>query len=427
MLDDVQMTDAAREALARERLEELLALARTYRNWSIKELALALGRQPGRLVPDSGMPKIDLVVALAKALDWPIEAVVDHLVKSATSTRANTVSKHDELGDFSSLYTASLQRRMERDYFEAIRLAVRAGAAADTATRRAAACVIESDSHEAAGSYLEALRCLRTATELDGVDVEWRLLVDAKIANVLFMQGNRTQAIGIASTVVDYAGRFTNNHVAALAHALALWARAHALRASIPTRNFDAWRTLAQSAESDFSSAAGIVAELRAADLGYEARNLTFAGAIDVALLEVKAVLEPSDAPDAISRLLEILREGGDVQPAIGERKAWAAIALANTAKRMVSDDMQLWGILELASAALRAHAAATSNWYFAHQHLELDSERRRRLGSLAHGARNLDATEAKLVAGVLGHVPAARAHADDYFALYATREGVRS
>jgi hypothetical protein len=241
------------------------------------------------------------------------------------------------------------------------------------------------------------------------------------------MQGNRTQAIGIASTVVDYAGRFTNNHVAALAHALALWARAHALRASIPTRNFDAWRTLAQSAESDFSSAAGIVAELRAADLGYEARNLTFAGAIDVALLEVKAVLEPSDAPDAISRLLEILREGGDVQPAIGERKAWAAIALANTAKRMVSDDMQLWGILELASAALRAHAAATSNWYFAHQHLELDSERRRRLGSLAHGARNLDATEAKLVAGVLGHVPAARAHADDYFALYATREGVRS
>ena len=170
-----------------------------------------------------------------------------------------------------------------------------------------------------------------------------------------------------------------------------------------------------------------MVAELRAADLGYEARNLTFAGAIDVALLEVKAVLEPSDAPDAISRLLEILREGGDVQPAIGERKAWAAIALANTAKRMVSDDMQLWGILELASAALRAHAAATSNWYFAHQHLELDSERRRRLGSLAHGARNLDATEAKLVAGVLGHVPAARAHADDYFALYATREGVRS
>jgi len=82
--------------------------------------------------------------------------------------------------------------------------------------------------------------------------------------------------------------------------------------------------------------------------------------------------------------------------------------------------------VLELASAALRAHAAATSNWFFAHQHLEIDSERRRRLGSLAHGSRVLDATEAKLVAGVLGHVPAARTRADEYLALYATREGSR-
>jgi hypothetical protein len=81
MIDETCTTDAAREALARVRLEELQALARTYRNWSVKELAIALGRQPGRLVPESGMPKIDLVVALAKALDWPIEAVVEHLVK----------------------------------------------------------------------------------------------------------------------------------------------------------------------------------------------------------------------------------------------------------------------------------------------------------------------------------------------------------
>jgi hypothetical protein len=180
------------------------------------------------------------------------------------------------------------------------------------------------------------------------------------------------------------------------------------------------------SAESDFHAAIVLSDDLRVSNVGYETRNLTFASSIDVALLELRAVLQPANAADCMTRLLEIVREGGDVSPGIGERKAWAAIALANTAKRTVSDDMQLWGMLELSSAALRAHAAATSNWYFAHQHLELDSERRRRLGSLAHGARTLDATEAKLVAGVLGHVPAARAHAEDYFALYATREGSR-
>ena len=425
MMDDMCSTDSVRETLARERLEELQALARTYRNWSVKELALALGRQPGRLVPESGMPKIDLVVALAKALDWPIDAVVDHLVKPDSVSRAPKAIA--ETGrDFSSLYDASLERRLARDYFEAIRLAVRAGTAADTSTRRAAACVIESDAHEACGSYLEALRCLRAASQIDGVELSWRLLIDAKIANILFMQGSRTQAIGIASSVLEYAARTDGGHVARLSQALAHWARAHALRASIPIANFEAWKPLAASAEGDFAACMAITDELRDSEHGYETRHLTFATSIDVAQLEIRAVADPDSAPEILQRLLEVVREGGDVAPGISERKAWAAIALANTAKRVVSDDMQLWGMLELASAALRAHASATSNWYFAHQHLELDSERRRRLGTLAHGARSLDATEAKLVAGVLGHVPSARARADDYFALYATREGAR-
>lgn len=425
MMDETSTTDAAREALARVRLEELQALARTYRNWSVKELAIALGRQPGRLVPESGMPKIDLVVALAKALDWPIEAVVEHLVKPDAALRADSAAG-DARADFASLYNASLEKRLSRDYFGAIRLAVRAGTVADTPTRRAAASVVESDAHEACGSYLEALRCLRGASQLDGVDLAWRLLIDAKIANILFMQGNRTQAIGTASSVLEYTAHIETDHVARLARALALWARAHALRASIPVVSFEPWKPLAASAERDFELCAEITEELRGSVHGYEDRNLTFATAVDVAVLELRAVRDHEAAGSVISRLLEVVREGGDVSPGISERKAWAAIALANTAKRTVADDMQLWGMLELASAALRAHAAATSNWYFAHQHLELDSERRRRLGSLAHGSRLLDATEAKLVAGVLGHVPAARARADDYFALYATREGSR-
>ena len=267
---------------------------------------------------------------------------------------------------------------------------------------------------------------MRSAGQSDGVELAWRLLIDAKCANILFMQGNRTQAIGTASSVLEYTARIEADHVARLARALALWARAHALRASIPVTSFEPWKPLAASAEKDFEICAEIGEELRCSEHGYHDRNLTFVTSVDVAILELRAVRDPDFAASAIARLLEVVREGGDLLPGVSERKAWAAIALANTAKRVVTDDMQLWGMLELASAALRAHAAATSNWYFAHQHLELDSERRRRLGSLAHGSRLLDATEAKLVAGVLGHVPAARARADDYFALYATREGSR-
>ena len=95
MKEDVDSRELDREALARERLEELQALARTYRNWSVKELAIALGRQPGRLIPDSGMPKIDVVVGLAKALDWPIEAVVDHLMKPSARHAARQKGGQD--------------------------------------------------------------------------------------------------------------------------------------------------------------------------------------------------------------------------------------------------------------------------------------------------------------------------------------------
>jgi tetratricopeptide (TPR) repeat protein len=174
---------------------------------------------------------IDLVVALAKALDWPIEAVVEHLVKPEMMLRIDAAAG-DSRADFASLYNASLEKRFSRDYFEAIRLAVRAGTAADTPTRRAAASAVESDAHEACGSYLEALRCLRSAGQNDGVELAWRLLIDAKCANILFMQGNRTQAIGTASSVLEYTARIEADHVARLARALALWARAHALRAS---------------------------------------------------------------------------------------------------------------------------------------------------------------------------------------------------
>ena len=422
---------AAREALARERLEELQALARTYRSWSMKELATALGRQPGRLVPDSGMPKIDLVVALAKALDWPVEAVVDHLVKPP-SIALKGVASHlmkDAPSDFKSLYNESLEKRMRRDSIEAVRLAVRAQAVADTPTRRAAALSAEASAHECAGSYTEAVRCLREATLIEGSALEWRLLCDAKLANMLFMQGQVTHAIGIASSVIEYSQGVPDSQTIRTARYIAFWARAHALRSSIPTANFEPWSQMANLVCADLRAASELTTQLCAEGLDL-ALNVDIGACIDVVLLEVTAVCEPDRANEVIVALIDAVREHGSVDPTIGERKAWAAVALVNTAKRFITEDLQRRGALELASAALRAHAVVTSNWYFAYRHLEIDRERRMALMGNCASSRALTAVEAKMVAGVLGHVPASRAHADEYFALYGSKdnpkEGVR-
>ncbi|MHC4219088.1 MAG: hypothetical protein ACYSU7_11605, partial [Planctomycetota bacterium] len=69
--------DAA--TLRRMRLEQLLRLALAYKDCSRKELARVLGRDPTKLVPGTGIPKLDLVVELAGVLDWPVGEVVTFL------------------------------------------------------------------------------------------------------------------------------------------------------------------------------------------------------------------------------------------------------------------------------------------------------------------------------------------------------------
>ncbi|MEE8129337.1 MAG: hypothetical protein V3T48_03565, partial [Vicinamibacterales bacterium] len=63
----------------RKRLEQLLDLAQTYKGCSRKQLASALGRDPTKLVPKTGIPKLDMVVELAGALDWPVGEVASFL------------------------------------------------------------------------------------------------------------------------------------------------------------------------------------------------------------------------------------------------------------------------------------------------------------------------------------------------------------
>lgn len=144
-------------------------------------------------------------------------------------------------------------------------------------------------------------------------------------------------------------------------------------------------------------------------------------------MLELDAVCDESAAEECVRTLLGLVRDTAHGQLGHGERKAWSAVSLAATVKRFTTDEMQCRGLLDIASAALRAHAVATSNWYFAHKHLELDAERRRTLAGNGVASRALDAVEAKLVAGVLGQIPSARDHASEFMALYGGKEGVRS
>ena len=58
------------KTVRRKRLEQLLELAQAYKGCSRKELARILGRDRTKLVPASGVPKLDMVIDLCRVLEF---------------------------------------------------------------------------------------------------------------------------------------------------------------------------------------------------------------------------------------------------------------------------------------------------------------------------------------------------------------------
>ena len=63
----------------RLRLEEMIRLVQLYRGWTQKQVAEALERNVHALVPDSGNPKLDLVVKLSAILTNKADEVAERL------------------------------------------------------------------------------------------------------------------------------------------------------------------------------------------------------------------------------------------------------------------------------------------------------------------------------------------------------------
>jgi hypothetical protein len=175
----------AAAALRRRRLEQMLGLAIAYRKCTRKELARTLGRDPTKLVPGTGIPKLDFVVELATVLDWPVGDVVDYLW-------ARPVGLDDEPDATPTAATHMREARRYRDegrYREVVTGATRRLAEPDLspAQRRALKAVL-AEAYYALWSLVEALAIARD-------------LLDAYRASPpQTRQDNRTHAIALYLT-----------------------------------------------------------------------------------------------------------------------------------------------------------------------------------------------------------------------------------
>ena len=68
-------------------MHRFVSLAQAYRGWSKTQTAERLGREVAKVVPESGNPKLDLVVAIADALEWPVGDVAEALWRPGHGAR----------------------------------------------------------------------------------------------------------------------------------------------------------------------------------------------------------------------------------------------------------------------------------------------------------------------------------------------------
>ncbi len=150
------------EAVGRrkKRLEQLLSLALAYRDCTRKELARTLGRDPTKLVPGTGIPKLDVVVELAGVLEWPVGDVVDYL----WNHKVSEVSTEGRAAE--SLRDAVRWRRLGR-YIEVVDAATLGlGRSGLTAPSRRALQAILADAYYALWSLVDSPASIRTLARI---------------------------------------------------------------------------------------------------------------------------------------------------------------------------------------------------------------------------------------------------------------------
>ncbi|HMQ16304.1 MAG TPA: hypothetical protein PKC49_10045, partial [Phycisphaerae bacterium] len=113
-------TSPANAAQRKERLHNLIDVTLKYRASSKTDLAQFLGRDNSRLYPDTDNPKLDLIVGLAQALDWPVDAVVDYVWNG--EAHVSRVAGCSAPRDFATCRDETIAALNRGDYDGALRL-----------------------------------------------------------------------------------------------------------------------------------------------------------------------------------------------------------------------------------------------------------------------------------------------------------------
>ncbi len=344
----------------KRRLEQLLELAQTYRGWNRRALAKALGRVPGKLVPASGVPKLDLVVELAEVLDWPVGDVVASLCQ-----REGTSESTAEATDFMSLDDAARRAHRSGEYRLMIDLARHAYTVATAPDQRALACNREAGGWDGLGQYTQSLQAVARGLQEAGVAPELRRMLQSNLANAYYTLWSLVESQSISQSLLDHyqeqAPQTTRDRKT---HAFAQYVCGHTFRRLIslePERS----RELAESANQHLELACRMYRDLSAelGDASLEGIANTCHGGMIEAMVELEQ-RSPTEALRELSDGVERLGEGPDA--VMGDRLesyGWWCIFGCNITLRHSSDERELQHYMAVFTNMAEEVAERLDNW----------------------------------------------------------------
>jgi tetratricopeptide (TPR) repeat protein len=389
----------------RERLSRFVDLARMYRGWSRQQMAESLGRDISKIVPDSGNPKLDLVVALAEALDWQVGDVARCVWEEPTETSA-------EGDDFAVLDARAIEAHRAGDWRALLAGGRRLLAAARTPADRARALNRLSGANDGLGRHARSLECLQEALALAPLPANLELMRRVNRAGSHNALWNRAEARAVAGDIV---ARFEplppEGRLERVAQAFALMHRGQCARRAIAQCPETADRN-AEDAHADLSRAA-VLFQALAREFGDDSYG-GVANTCRGALLEVGCELGTVAPKDAIATITQAIGAVEDPERSPPgdwlESYGWWCIYGCNVAMRHLKDPEFHRAMAILTNKAIEV-AERLGNWSLRERAFSLELVRRERLERTTGFDADwvLDEDDVRTIAGTMGRFPSFR------------------
>ncbi len=390
----------------RTRLARLLDLAQTYRGWTRKELARSLGRDPTKLVPGSGVPKLDLVVALARVLDWSPGDVIDALwcdEQPVGDFKLNGQS-------FETLNEESKAAHRDGRYGDMIDIASRMFEVADSPDDRALACNRECGGWDGLGRFAKALESVQKGLQEGPIAANKRTMLEVNLANAHYSLWHLFEARATASNILQrYDENPPESRLDRAVQAHAYYVRGHSLRRMMDV-DPEAIHRLALAAKVDLEKSHLLLNQMTEDfdDDAYSGMGNTCKGG----LIEVAIALGELDAVEGLKELsdgLDVVIDSSEYP--VGdwlESYGWWCIFGCNAALRHLTDEKMLQQNMAVFTNKAEEIAERLDNWTMRERVFTMEYARRQRFVEWTglESEWTIDQDDVRVVAGTMGRFP---------------------